>query len=219
MPRKRLIRNDFFPYHIYGRSNNREWFTVPKQDIWDICMHEFRTVSDRYQACIHSFTLMSNHFHLLISTPLSNIDAIMNYWMREVSRKIAKSANRINRIFGGRYKWSLIQTDIYYSHVYRYVYQNPIAARICERVADYPFSTFYHLYYDTRLPFCLKDIEYVSRNECIPMNMEKRHAWLNQAFSDKEHELIRRGLRRSVFDIPIKNGYLKARKKLLGSWT
>ena len=217
MPRKNLIRTNTFAYHIYARSNNREWFFIPQQEVWEICSTYFQTISDRYQAHLHSFVLMNNHFHMIISTPQSNIDSIMNYWMREVSRNIAKSANRINHIFGGRYKWCLIQSESYYSHVYRYVYRNPIEAGLTQSTAGYPFSTFHYLYHKLPLAFPIYDADYVDKNISIPKELNSRLIWLNQAYSEQENELLKRGLRRSIFHLSKKNTFISTRKRLIHS--
>jgi putative transposase len=55
--------------------------------------------------------------------------------------KIQDESGVINQIFGGRYKWCLIQSQQYLSNCYRYVYQNPVRAGIVRRCEEYPFST------------------------------------------------------------------------------
>jgi putative transposase len=57
-----------------------------------------------------SFFLMNNHFHLLVLTPEEDIDGIMYFFMKEVTLEIQKCSGRINKIFGGRYKVSMIST-------------------------------------------------------------------------------------------------------------
>src|SRR5574338_252694 len=126
MPRKPLIRSQIYPYHVTSRANNREWFFLPQAICWEVFGEKLSIVSERYRAKVLAFVLMSNHFHLLIQTPDGNLDAIMNYLIREVSRTIGARSRRINRIFGGRYKWSLIQDECYIAHVYKYVYRNPV---------------------------------------------------------------------------------------------
>jgi putative transposase len=34
MPRKPLFRTKKLPYHVWARSNNKEWFNLPIEDVW-----------------------------------------------------------------------------------------------------------------------------------------------------------------------------------------
>lgn len=212
MPRKPLIRTDQYPYHVYGRSNNKETFYLPLKEVWAITCQLFDKVSVDYDAQVHAFVLMPNHYHLLISTPLCNLDSIMNYWARELSKKINASAHRINRVFGGRYKWCSIQNDVYYANVYKYIYRNPMKANLSKNIETYPWST-YKFIQNTNNPYDLHDKSYCERGIHIPRDFKKREAWLNQSYKEVESELIRRALKRSVFHYSQKNIFSSAIKK------
>ena len=70
MPRKKLIRTDLYPYHVYGRANNKEIFYIPLCDVWRLSCELFDKVTKDYGAQVHAFVLMPNHYHLLMSTCL-----------------------------------------------------------------------------------------------------------------------------------------------------
>lgn len=187
-----------FPYHVWARSNNQEWFFLPINRVWNIFLKQLSIVSERYEAQVISFVLMSNHFHLLVRTPLANLDEIMNYFMREASRAIGKEAGRINHVFGGRYKSTLITKSSYLYHAYRYVYQNPVAANLTSIVEVYPYSTLPVLLGTSTVPFALAD-DLAVRWAPIPQEMEERRVWLNQSYTERERQLIHKGLRRVSF--------------------
>lgn len=65
----------------------------------------------------------------------------MNYFMREFSRTVGSKTGRINHVFGGRYKGSLIRDALHFSHVYKYILRNPVAGGLAVRVEDYRLST------------------------------------------------------------------------------
>ncbi|MCB0403664.1 MAG: transposase [Bdellovibrionales bacterium] len=197
MPRKPIIRSDNLPYHVSGRSNNKEWFYLEMPEVWDIFSEKLLLVSMEYGAQVIAFVLMHNHYHLLLTTPRANLDRIMNYLMREVSRSIGKKSGRINHVFGGRYYWSLIDNALYFSHAYRYVYRNPVEAGICRSVGEFAFSTYKYLGNIDSPPFPLHD--YRHRYFCtIPHHLGQRGLWLNQNYEDGEADLIRRALRKPV---------------------
>jgi putative transposase len=214
MPRPLLIRTDEFPYHITGRTNNKEWFPIPMDVCWDIFLKNLKEVSKKYSLKIVSFILMSNHFHMIANTPLSNIDSIMNYLLREISKNIGFESKRINHIFGNKYKWSLIQNDIYFYHAYKYLNRNPVNAVMVERVEDYEYSTLNYLVKNKNLPFvCSEGSDF--GNEIIPMDIETRLKWLNEPYHPKQNQIIRNGLQRSIFQFTKNKTDVKWVKSLL----
>lgn len=84
MPRARAILQSEFPYHVTARCINREWFNVPMDKVWKIFCEELTRSHDVHNLQIHSFVLMSNHFHLIASTPEANISQAMHQFSIEV---------------------------------------------------------------------------------------------------------------------------------------
>lgn len=104
MPRKPIERSKENYYHITARSNNKEFVYLPIINVWDIMTEKLAKLQNLHQIKIAAFVLMNNHFHLLLLTPNEDIDKIMYVFMKEVTLEIQKCTERINRIFGGRYK-------------------------------------------------------------------------------------------------------------------
>lgn len=195
MPRKLLIKTNEFPYHITNRSNNRDFFYVPNELLWPIfinCLNELRV---QYKCKIHSFVLMSNHYHLIISTSEYNIGEAMKYFHREVARQANKLSGRINHFFGGRYKWSLICDELYYWNCVKYIFRNPIRAGLCSNVNEYKFSSLNHS--AELFSWNMTDF-FHDRTKSIELNLD----WLNEPFQKEHEQLIKKGLRRREFTIP-----------------
>lgn len=195
MPRKKTYRTDQYPYHITARSSNQEWFYIPMDEVWDIFSRYLWFVSNAYQVKIHAFVLMSNHFHLLVSTPEANIDQAMNYLLREVSKRIGEVAGRKNQIFGGPYHWSLIKNTIYYHHAYKYIYRNPVHAGICDRVEDYKYSTLRGLLGKGTSVIPAID------NLCLIQHPHRQVEWLNRSYTNEDRLSIKKALRHREFQI------------------
>jgi putative transposase len=186
MSRKRLIRDSKLPYHVRARANNGEWFQLPLEEVWDVFDRYLKKIQDLFDVRIHAFVLMSNHFHLLMTTPRSNLDEAMEYFLRESSKTLNRSSGRENHLFGGPYKWTLIEKESYFYHAVKYVYLNPVKARLCARAEDYPFSSL------NGLPR-----RYPTTNACFGPGPSI--AAINQAYSEQENDCIRRALRRTTF--------------------
>ena len=144
MARKNLIRTNEFPYHVVIRCNNKEWFNLPIAEIWDICIDALKRANFKYPVRIISFVLMNNHYHMILFTPNSDLDKFMKILNSIISKDIRYKTKRINRIFGDRYKWKLINNKQYYNTVLRYIFQNPIHAYMATRCEQYPYSTIYY---------------------------------------------------------------------------
>ena len=214
MPRPKLIRSTVLPYHVRSRSNNREWFHLPTERVWQIMGGILNTVTLEYQALIHSFVLMNNHLHLILSTPNGNLDAIMQYFIRESAKAIGRESGRINRIFGGRYQRSLLSNEQYFLNAIKYNFRNPVAAKICDRAEEYPFSTLNWTLGRGRPLFPLsEEPDFLFR--LLPRN-ELLTDWLNVSYTARQSEVVRLGLRRSTCGWPKGNAYKTAIKGLSG---
>ncbi len=194
MPRKRTALQNEYPYHVSARTNNREWFNLPMRVVWEIYVNEVKETSLRYGFISHAFVLMNNHFHWLVSTPNSNLGEGMRYFMTETSRKIARACGRINKIYGARYKPTLIRSDGHYMNAFRYVYQNPLRAKICNSVDEYPWSTAA----SDEIPIA----SLYGFHQLIPKDPNEFQIWLNTPPDPIHNGLVRRALRRTVFKFP-----------------
>ena len=177
MPRKNLIRTDCHPYHITSRSNNKEWFYIPIDEVWKFCQLLIVEGQKKYKVSVDAFVLMNNHYHMLIYTPEANIDKFMQFFNKNLAQNIARHAGRINRIFAANYKWTVIQSQDYYLNVVRYIYQNPIRANLVEKIEDYLYCDYLQKYHHHEFSF-----------------------WINQNISDVELESTKKKLRRFVID-------------------
>jgi len=193
MPRRKIIRTSELPYHIVSRSNNKDWFRLSMKDSWSLANNALALANSKHPVLIHAFVLMNNHYHLLISTPDENIDKFMQVFNKEFSDTMKRKTNHINRKFGGRYNWSLINNETYLYNVIRYIFQNPIRAHIAEQICDYKYSTLYHEFNRINLPYELCCITEETNLELLE--------WFNCFVSNDDNDMIRRGLKHSYFQL------------------
>lgn len=145
MPRKPLIRSKNLPYHVTTRTHNKEWFDLPLPIIWEFALLSLQEAHSIHKVNVISFVLMNNHYHLMLLTPEGNLDTFMYEFNKRLALRIKNKTGRLNQTFGGKYKWCLITSTQYFLNCYRYVYQNPIRAKISKRCEDYIFSTLYSI--------------------------------------------------------------------------
>ncbi len=201
MPRKIFEPDPYAPYFITGRCINRDWFALEMEDVWSIFEDHLYMLHHGFDVRIHSFLLMSNHFHMIASAPNSNLSIGMAYFMREISRWLTLESGRINQCWGQRFHRSRIGTERQFLNVYKYVYQNPLRAGICQRVEDYRFSTLSVLLGRRQSSITLQPDDWLFSG-----NIEDNLEWLNQQPESDDLESIRRALRRREFKLPNTRG-------------
>ena len=191
MGRKRRILQDQYPYHVTVRGHNKDPFPLSIDLLWSHISDQLLFCSYAFKIEIHCFVLMTNHFHMIIRTPNSNLDTFMKYFMRNLSRDIERESHTINQKFGGRYFSAVINNNQYYSSAYKYVYRNPVEAGLSDKVENYPYSTVLFPIGFTKCLFPIFDTRYESVND-----IESQLAWLNEQMSVYEtHELSKLFLR------------------------
>lgn len=201
MPRKRTPVSNYFPYHIIARANNREWFALPMNQIWEIFSDYLFLINKVYSAKIYAFTLMDNHFHLIVSTPQHPLGEIMNRFMTETSQAINALGGRINHVYGGRHKACLIENAQYFANVTKYVYRNPVHAGLCIKVEEYPWSSLSGTLGRGKIIFPLDRHAF---NSVLPKSVEENLAWLNSDLKPIHRKLITRALTKTQFYVPSK---------------
>lgn len=193
MGRAKVILQSEFPYNISARCINRDWFSIPMEKVWMIFCEELTRTHSDHELEIHSFVLMSNHYHLIASTPQANISQCMLQFMSRTSRRLTREGNRINETFAGRHYKCILQHPNYFLNAYKYNYRNPVAAGILSKAEDYPYST-------------LRQIMNPKRN-CIPLipdltfhsDPEGTLNWINATPDPKRLEGFRYGLKHQYF--------------------
>lgn len=194
MGRPLAILQSQFPYTISARCINKEWFHLDIDHVWDIFCDELLRTTEKFSWQIHSFVLMSNHFHLIATTPEANISECMHSFMGLTSRKLSKSGRRINETFAGRHYKCILNHHNYYLNAYKYNYRNPVAAGLAERVENYKYSTLPMImgHQKTRFPL-VEDTTYLSD----PIGTIE---WLNNEPDKIKWEAAKLGFRRVYFE-------------------
>lgn len=195
MPRKKLPITHELPYHVTARSNNREWFYLPIDECWPIFLSLLGQASARFNFQIHAFVLMNNHYHMVgTASQTHSLSKVMEWFQRSVNRTI-NDRGRINHLFGGPFKGSLIETEAYYFEVIRYVYRNPVTAKLTKKVEHYPYSSLT----DLRVPLTTPITGVAA---LIPKRSEEMLSYLNTDYRAGEKEILDKSIRKAIFRLP-----------------
>ena len=69
MPRRQRLQVAGLPVHIIQRGNNRQACFVADDDYVYFLDHLAR-IAKRFRCALHAYALMTNHFHLLLTSAL-----------------------------------------------------------------------------------------------------------------------------------------------------
>ena len=112
-------------YHVTNRGNERK--AIFKND-YD--RNQFLQVLGKsieiYDVVLHCFVMMTNHYHLLVETPLGNLGAFMRHFNITYTSYFNRRHHRVGNLYQGRYKSFLVEKEAYLSACSRYIHLNPV---------------------------------------------------------------------------------------------
>ncbi len=99
-------------------------------------------VQKKYSFVLHAFCLMTNHFHLQITTGSEPIWKIMKSVMNPYARTFNQKYGHEGHLFDSRYTSCLIEDDVYFLEVSRYIHLNPVKAQMVREPLAYEYSSY-----------------------------------------------------------------------------
>lgn len=134
MARQLRIQYEDACYHITCRGNAREDIFRDNADRTAFLELVARS-SEIYQVHVLAFVLMTNHFHLVIKTPLANLPEFMRHFNISYTSYFNRIHRRVGHLYQGRYKSFVIDADNYLMEATRYVHLNPVRMRKNENLS------------------------------------------------------------------------------------
>ncbi len=107
--------------HIFKKDADRVLFTDTLKDSAELAGVE-----------VIAYALMDNHYHMIISTPKSNLSDFMRHFAVTYTVRFNRRYNRAGHLFGGRFKAILIEEDPYLLVLSRYIHLNPVRGKAWE---------------------------------------------------------------------------------------
>ena len=141
MPRKKRIWYEGACYHVMGRGIRRKALFKTAED-YKLFYTLLREVQDRYPFVLHAICLMTNHFHMEITTKNEPIWKIMQSFMSYYARSFNQRYDYTGHLFESRYTSSLIEDDRYFLEVSRYIHLNPVKAMMVREPQAYSYSSY-----------------------------------------------------------------------------
>ncbi|MBM9606239.1 transposase [Desulfopila inferna] len=127
-------------YHVMNRGRRGENIFVDRDD-YETFIALLQETSEMFELRVSVFCLMSNHYHILVQTPLANLSRAMRHINGVYTQRYNRRRNTDGQLFRGRYKSVLVQEDSHLLELLRYIHRNPVRANMCNGVGDYLWSS------------------------------------------------------------------------------
>lgn len=137
-PKRYHFPGSFF--HVMVRGNHGQDIFFSDIDRYNMSFLLQEGV-EKYGHRIHAFCFMNNHVHLLIQVGEISLSKIMQNLSFRFSQKINRRCNRLGRLFQGRFKSILIEEEVYFFRLLRYIHRNPVRANITDKPENYSWSS------------------------------------------------------------------------------
>jgi len=128
-------------YHITARGNERKKIFFCPDDRSHF-LSVLGKAASRYGIIIYAYSLMDNHYHMVIETPLGNLIKFMHSLNSVYTGYFNRMHKRVGHLFQGRYKSIIVDKDSYLLAVVRYTHLNPVKAGIIANPEEYQWSSY-----------------------------------------------------------------------------
>lgn len=190
MPRR--IRPDWecALHHIMVRGIDGKAIFTPEVNRIDL-VNRFSELVPKTGTSVYAWAIMPNHFHILVRTGDEPISRFMHRLLTGYAISYNLRNERKGHVFQGRFKSILVQEEVYFVRLVKYIHLNPLKAHIVDELSglrSYKWCGHGSLLGVMNTPW--QDTEYVLskfRNESI--SSENQYLkYLNEENGNKDTE-------------------------------
>ncbi len=127
-------------YHVFNRGINKQDIFLADED-YEFFLSKLYALRRKYDHSIYAMCLMPNHFHISVQTRKTPISKIMSSLTTSYSMYFNHKYQHFGPVFQNRFKSILIENDSYFLELSRYIYLNPVKARLVQDPAMYRYTS------------------------------------------------------------------------------
>lgn len=154
-------------YHVMNRgANHNRIFIDPNADR-ELFIGSLADSIKRMKIKLHAYSLMDNHYHLLIETPLGNLSRAMRHIDGVYTQRFNRLHGRDGALLRGRFKSKLVQNGPYFLELIRYIHLNGVRAHAFSSPLDDQYCSHPFYMRAAKAPFWLSTelaLSYFQRN-------------------------------------------------------
>lgn len=155
MPRRPRIEIAGY-YHIVNRGVERRVIFYDKDD-FEYFIELLSKGCEQFDIILHNYCLMNNHYHLLIELKEENLSKFMRYLNSTYAIYFNKKYKRTGHLWQGRFKSWYVVNETYLYILMRYIEQNPLKAKMVDKIEHYPYCSSYYFFKPKNIPKYLQN--------------------------------------------------------------
>ena len=119
---------------------------------------------------LYAYCLMGNHVHLLLKVQDEGLETIFKRIGGRYVYYYNVKYQRVGHLFQDRFKSEPVDNNEYFLTVLRYIHQNPVKAKLCSEVEEYPFSSFAEYLHESTFVDTEFALGIIDRSEFVRFN-------------------------------------------------
>jgi putative transposase len=143
MPRPLRLFDPDSVVHVVNRGNERRALFDQPRD-YDEFLRILDLALARRPSRLLGYVLMPNHWHLVLwPTVPAELSQFLHYLtsLHAVHFRQVSGSTGSGHVYQGRYRSTVVDSDVRYARTIRYVEANPLRARLVSRAEDWPWSS------------------------------------------------------------------------------
>ncbi|HEY6546935.1 MAG TPA: transposase [Vicinamibacteria bacterium] len=127
-------------YHLTSRGNARAPIFLDDDDRYRFLSLLGEAILKFRWRC-YAYCLMTNHYHLVVETPESNLSRGMRQINGLYTQRFNRTHARVGHVLQGRFHGVLVERETHLLELARYVVLNPVRAGMVTAAEEYPWSS------------------------------------------------------------------------------
>jgi putative transposase len=115
-------------YHVMARGNERRSIFRDDQDR-RLFLETLGEMVQQFGVVVHAYCLMTNHYHLVVETPLGNLSRAIGWLQVTYTVRFNRRHRRSGHLFQGRFKAQVVEAAEHAQWLVPYVHLNPVRPR------------------------------------------------------------------------------------------
>lgn len=128
-------------YHVMSRGNNKQNIFLDDDDYRHF-IDRLAKACQRFEVRCPAYCLMRTHVHLMLEPSEYPLSRALQQVLSPYALRFNRRHKQVGHLLQGRFKSLLVETDVAFLRLLRYVLRNPVAAHYVEQPGDWPWSSY-----------------------------------------------------------------------------